>query len=81
MLTMTVLLLLTASDDESDDAYTSKINITSPVIIVRFLLNFYLFQATRVAWKGCTSSCVTVLSGIRQRAVLSPRCIVFTSMN
>ena len=24
-----------------------------PVIIVRFLLNIYLFQATRVAWNGC----------------------------
>jgi Reverse transcriptase (RNA-dependent DNA polymerase) len=41
-----------------------------PVIIVRFLLDIHLFQATRVAWDGCTSSCVTVINGIRQGAVI-----------
>ena len=50
-----------------------------PVIIVRFLLNIYLFQATRVAWNGCNSQFIKVVNGVRQGAVLSPVlfCIYF----
>ena len=53
-----------------------------PVIIVRFLLNIYLFQATRVAWNGCNSQCITVVNGVRQGAVLSPVlfCIYFDEL-
>jgi hypothetical protein len=53
-----------------------------PVIIVRFLLNIYLFQATSVAWNGCKSSCVTVIKGVRQGAILSPVlfCIYFDEL-
>ena len=53
-----------------------------PVIIVRFLLNIYLFQATRVAWNGFNSQCITVVNGVRQGAVLSPVlfCIYFDEL-
>ena len=50
----------------------SLLTIRLPVIIIRFLLNIYLIQATRVAWNGCNSQCVKVLNGVRQGAVLSP---------
>ena len=43
-----------------------------PVIIVRFLLNMYLFQATRVAWNVYNSQGITVIIEVRQGAVLSP---------
>ena len=53
-----------------------------PFIIVRFLLNIYLFQATRVAWNGCNSQFITVVNGVRQGAVLSPVlfCIYFDEL-
>jgi hypothetical protein len=53
-----------------------------PVIIIRFLLNIYLFQATRVSWNGCNSQCVKVANGVRQGAVLSPVlfCIYFDEL-
>ena len=36
-----------------------------PAIIIRFLLNIYLFQATSIAWNGCNSKCIRVVNGVR----------------
>ena len=43
-----------------------------PVVVIRFLLNIYLFLATRVAWNGSYSGCFKIRNGVRQGAVLSP---------
>ena len=53
-----------------------------PAIIIRFLLNIYLFQATRIAWNGFNSHCIRVVNGVRQGAVLSPVlfCIYFDEL-
>lgn len=58
------------------------INKQLPAIIIRFLLNIYLCQATRISWNGCNSHCIKVLNGVRQGAVLSPVlfCIYFDEL-
>ena len=43
-----------------------------PAVVIRFLLNIYSCQATRISWNGCNSQCIKVLNGVRQGAVLGP---------
>jgi Reverse transcriptase (RNA-dependent DNA polymerase) len=53
-----------------------------PVVVIRFLLNIYLFQTTRVAWNRSYSQCFKISNGVRQGAVLSPVlfCIYFNEL-
>ena len=53
-----------------------------PAVVIRFLLNIYLCQATRISWNGCNSQCIKVLNGVRQEAVPSPVlfCIYFDEL-
>ena len=53
-----------------------------PAVVIRFLLNIYLGQTTRISWNGCNSQCIKVLNGVRQGAVLSPVlfCIYFDEL-
>ena len=53
-----------------------------PDVVIRFLLNIYLCQTTRISWNGCNSQCIKVLNGVRQGAVLSPVlfCIYFDEL-
>jgi len=50
-----------------------------PAVTIRFLLNLYSFQDTRVTWNGSYSHDIKILNGVRQGAVLSPVlfCIYF----
>ena len=43
-----------------------------PPIIIRLLLNLYLFNFAQVAWNGTLSSKFRVLNGVRQGAILCP---------
>jgi Reverse transcriptase (RNA-dependent DNA polymerase) len=43
-----------------------------PLVVVRLLLNIYLFQATRVAWNRSHSRCFKIRIGVRQGMVLNP---------
>ena len=53
-----------------------------PAVVIRFLLNIYLCQATRISWNGCIYQCIKVLNGVRQGAVLSSVlfCIYFDEL-
>jgi hypothetical protein len=42
-----------------------------PAVVIRFPLNIYLFQATRVAWNRSYSQRFNIRNGVRQGAVLS----------
>jgi len=50
----------------------SLINKNVPTVTIRFLVNLYLFQVTRVAWNGSYSSDIKIPNGVRKGAVLSP---------
>jgi Reverse transcriptase (RNA-dependent DNA polymerase) len=53
-----------------------------PVVLIRFLLNIFLFQSTRVAWNRSYSRCFKIRNGVRQGSVLSPVlfCIYFDEL-
>ena len=62
-----------ASDNVSHNILFSKLHESGgPAILLRFIWFWYLNQNIVIKYEGCLSSSWKLLSGVRQRGILSP---------